>query len=113
MAIWWPSWAPPLPNNPLPAGAVSVPPNALGGWISTATGVIDKSWGANTLFYVSNNGRLLKLPGHVQSQEQFCRRGPVMCGLLGIQVEASTVRLYVMEKMNGTPHEFRNFNCTV
>jgi len=76
MAIWWPSWAPPLPNNPLPAGAVSVPPNALGGWISTATGVIDKSWGANTLFYVSNNGRLLKLPGHVQSQEQFCRRGP-------------------------------------
>ena len=109
----WPGGVVPAAGGVLPAGVCRLPPNSLGGWISTAPGVTEKSLGENMLFHVANNARLHDIPPYLQSQPQFLRRGPVIAAQLGVPVEAALVRFFTLIKLTGPPEEYNHFNCTV
>jgi hypothetical protein len=93
---------------PLPIGIDAVPPNALGRFISQQQRVQDKSHGAFILFYVDNIENLHRL----QANEQFCRIGPAMAVRFGVPVEQALLRVVTLDKMNGPPRLYANFNQT-
>ena len=109
-ALPWPGGgAPPLFGGALPAGVAALPPSALGRFISTLPGVVNKSGTALTLFYFVNTEAVHSASFEIKAQPQFCRWSVITAARLGLPPSPSPVSFLQLERMDGVPQLLRGF----
>lgn len=105
----WPGGGGPPPGAALPPGVVALPPAALGRFISTLPGVVNKSGAALTLFYFQNNEAVHYAGVQIKAQAQFRRWSIVTAAAAGVPPSPSPVSFVQLERMDGVPQLLYGF----
>jgi hypothetical protein len=109
-ALPWPAGdGPPPLGAAVPPGVAALPPAALGRFISTLPGVVNKSGAALTLFHFQNNESVHNAGVEIRAQPQFRRLSEVTAGAFGLAPSPSAVSFVQLERMDGVPQLLRGF----
>jgi hypothetical protein len=110
-ALAWPGAGgiPPLVGAALHPGVAAAPPAALGRFISSLPGVVNKSGAALTLFYFPNNESVHSASIAIRDQPQFRRCSPATAAAFGVPASPSPVSFVQLERMDGVPQVLRGF----
>jgi hypothetical protein len=85
------------------AAPPAAPPAALGRFISTLPGVVNKSGAALSLFHFQNNESVHNARVAITNQSQFRRCSPATAAAFGLPPSPSLVSFVQLERMDGVP----------
>ena len=105
----WPGGVVPPHGAALPAGVVALPPCALGRFISTLPGAVNKSGVALTLFHFTNNEAVHYAGVQIRAQPQFRRLSAITAAAFGQPPSPSPVSFLQLERMDGVPQLLHGF----
>ena len=108
-ALPWPGGGVPPPGAGLPPRVAALPPAALGRFISTLPGVVNKSGEALTLFHFQSNHAVHSAGVAVKAQPQFRRVSAVTAAAFGVPPSPSPVSFVQLERMDGVPQVLPGF----